>query len=120
MGAMVSDFPALPQDEDEDRATGFGAVYAQFKARNVPLPQEDPTKVKRATVLGLLQTVGGALIKAELAADPARPEDKRLYEGKNDEQVAEAMNQLRIGRIFVGLPFAPNAVTAEDIAAAKV
>lgn len=129
MGAIKSDFSSLPTDKDPARVAAFEGVAREFKARKVAFPVANT----RAAVLAQLQTVAGALIKLELDEDATRPTSKtdengqplpdgtllRLYEGLNDAQIADVFNAKRAGRVLVGVPYCPNAITAEDVTAAK-
>jgi hypothetical protein len=141
MSAIKSDFASLPPDGDPTQAAAFAAVLTELRGRKWPLPAGDAKTLKRADMVAHLQGIAGAIIAAELKEDakrPAKPDRTnpipRLYayqaeaeESKppppvvplSDEGIAGVFNEFRAGRLFVGLPHAPNAITAEDVAAAK-
>lgn len=141
MAAIKSDFASLPPDGDETQAAAFASVLSELRGRKWPLPAGDAKTLNRAAMVAHLQGIAGTIIAAELAADAKRPEKPdpknpipRLYaypvvveEGKppappvplSDEGIAGVFNEYRAGRLFVGLPHAPNAITAADVTAAK-
>lgn len=70
MGSLTSDFPNLPLDADPKRVALYTGVYADLTSLGLPLPAQPANTVTRAQLLAHLQAQAGAIIKAELAADP--------------------------------------------------
>lgn len=83
MGAIVSDFEALPADDDANRQAAYAGVYEDLEALELPLPAQPSNVITRAQLLAHLRAQAGALIKAELTADP----DGRNYSA-NDAAAA--------------------------------
>jgi hypothetical protein len=126
MAAIKSDFASLPEEGDESLTAAINAVLTELKGHKWPLPAGDVTALNRATVVAHLQDIAGGILAAELAEDSKRPNTAdaknpipRLYQGQSDAGIAGIFNQFRAGRLFNGLPHAPNAITADDVAAAK-
>lgn len=119
MAAIKSDFPNLPDDKDPNQAVIFRGILNGLEARGIPLPDKSPKTLKRADMLAHLQTIAGDLIRKDLDADGKRDGAARVFkDARTNEDVAAAFNEFR-AEVFVGLPFAPNTITADDVAAAK-
>jgi hypothetical protein len=82
MGAIVSDFPNLPQDADPARAQIYQRAYVQLFGIGLALPAQPSSTITRAQFLAHLQGLVGELIKAELTADP----DNVGYGGTNAQK----------------------------------
>jgi hypothetical protein len=112
MKIIVSDFPNLPQDENQDfkpttdsrgeihgpktwpeeRARLYKHVYSDLKTQGHPLPAKAADQITRAELLTHLQGIAAALV-----AD-------------YDSRVHTALHRL---------PYAPNVLTDEDLAAVR-
>ena len=87
MGAIVSDFPQLPQDADADRVGIYTKVYESLTSLGLALPAQAPGVVTRAQLLAHLQQLAGEIIKTEIQNDP----ETRGYGGFTDAQIADAL-----------------------------
>jgi len=92
MGKIVSDFKGLPPDgatpeEIAFRQRAFAGVYEDLEALELARPVTPSNVITRAALLDHLQTLAGAIIKAELDGDP----DGRGYGGASDAVNADAI-----------------------------
>lgn len=89
MGAIVSDFKSLPADDDPNRQKAYAGVYEDLEALGLDRPATASDVITRAALLAHLQAQAGAIIKAELAADP-----EGLYTGgPTNAQLAQRLVQ---------------------------
>jgi hypothetical protein len=120
MAAIKSDFASLPKDDDPTQGAIFKGILNELEARKWAAPNNGGKALKRAEMLAHLQGVAAGLIRADIDADGAKPKKERIYIDPSNEGIAAAFNEYgRAGVIFVGLPCAPNTITADDVAAAK-
>lgn len=107
MGAITSDFPSLPVEAaslptgDPDpvvaaaqlkaknaRLVEYANVYADLVRIGQAVPAQASNVVTRAQLLAHLQGLAGAIIKADLLADP-----DATYGGNTDAQIAAAIDK---------------------------
>lgn len=79
MGAIISDFPSLPQDANPHRVQHFQQCYATLLGLGLTLPLQPASTVTRAQLLAHLQVLAGQIIKDELTNNP----DSVDYAGTN-------------------------------------
>ncbi len=119
MAQLISDFPQLALDTDSHRIEVFAAVYEQLTAMGLPTPGPSPAQITRAQLLNFLQKEAGKIVKQEL-------QDAK-YNGKTDEEQTALVNDYHkehgsappVNRVFIMLPFAPNALTLDDTKGSK-
>lgn len=123
MSQLTSDFAQLPGTNDPDWIDIYQAVYSQLEAMGLPMPPQPPTVIGRDVLLLHLQKTAGKIIKAELDKT-----DRPDYSGKSDQEQADLLNDWAeengdappVNRQLVGLPFAPNALTSDDVKESKL
>jgi hypothetical protein len=120
MPKLNSDFPLLPADNNPNRVSIYAAVYAQLQAIGVNPPGQGPGLISHDNLLRHLQQEAGKIVKNEL--------QKVGYNGHSDAECAALLdsalvpgpfNAPAIHDILVGFPFAPNAVTVDDVTGSK-
>jgi len=117
MGAIISNFPALPKQGDPDCVATYQLVFGQLGAMGLAVLPTTADKTTRQDLLTLLQNHAGQLIKAEVTKDPL----KLGYAGKADLEICaliQAAPDARLSTIWAGLPFTPNYVVELDITGA--
>lgn len=121
MGAIVSDFPALPTHNDADWIATYQMVFDQLTAMGLALPPTPADLTARADLLALLQLHAGNKIKAEVTNDPAGAG----YAGKTTVDITtliqtfrgpdiDGISPPRLSTIWTGLPFTPNFIVEAD------
>lgn len=119
MAKLVSDFPQLAGDNDPDRLAIYAAVYADLARIGAAVPARDSSKITHDQLVTHLQQEAGKLVKQEL--------QKGGYAGKTDAEQAGLLNSFQVEHgaappvnlVLIGFPFAPNALTVDDVIGAK-
>lgn len=119
MAKLVSDFPQLAGDDDPNRLTIYAAVYDDLARIGVAVPGRPSASITRAQLVTHLQQEAGKLIKQEL--------QKGGYTGKTDAEQTDLLNSFQVEHgaappvnlVLIGFPFAPNALTIDDVKGAK-
>lgn len=119
MAKLVSDFPQLAGDDDPDRLTIYAAVYAELARIGAALPGRPSSAITHNQLVTHLQQEAGKLIKQEL--------QKADYAGKTDAEQAALLDSFQVEHgaappvnlVLIGFPFAPNALTVDDVIGAK-
>lgn len=117
--ALTSNFPQLPDDEDPNRVTVFQMIFSQLDSMGIGHPGTPADTITRANMLRHLQQEAGKLLHSEL-------QDAR-YQGQSDIDAADLLNKpdfktekpARVSTVLLGFPFAPNAVSADDVTNCK-
>lgn len=118
MSQIVSDFPQLPDHDDPNWIGIYTLVYNQLTAMGLPIPESLPAEISRVQLLKHLQLQAGRMIQIEL-----KKNDKPDYSAKSNEEKVTLVNDYRedsrnappVNYVLVGLPFAPNVLTLEDV-----
>ena len=122
MAKLVSDFALLAGDNDPDRLTIYGIVYAELARIGAAVPGRSSSAITHDQLVTHLQQAAAKLVKQELQKI-ANPD----YSGKSDTDQAALLDTFQIEHgaappvnlVLIGFPFAPNALTADDVKGSK-
>ncbi|MFL5310780.1 MAG: hypothetical protein ACJ79H_10050 [Myxococcales bacterium] len=116
MGAIKSDFENLPKEDAKGAAAAFAAVCADLERLGLPRPagKTPPEQMTREELLAHLQTIAGELVGRYIAGKPD------ALDGAADDWEIAARISARLGEVWGALPYAPNAITAVDVSAARM
>lgn len=112
MAKILSDFPALPADDDPDRVRLYDGVYKDLAAQKLAVPATGHDVITRAELLTHLQGLIGARLKARLDAPIVKNPDKTA-DGTVIPGTARTQD-MDLNDCIVGIPYAPNLFTAAD------
>lgn len=116
MGPIVSKLESLPAEAAPGARACYAAAMADLGRLGLPVPDgKDADEITREELEAHIQEVAGELLGAYLAADP----DGIVETAKSDAELA-AQVSMRLGKIWGGVPYTPNVVTAADVASARM
>jgi len=114
MAAIKTGFDNVPAETEKGARAAYAMLYADLDRLALRKPATTSEEITRDDLVAHLRAVAGELVAGYIASGP-----KALDGATTDEDVAARLSA-NIGAAWGPLPYAPNAITAADVSAARL
>lgn len=114
MSAIKTGFDNVPTEDEKGARAAYAMLYADLDRLSLRKPTAKSDEISRDDLVAHLRTLAGELVARYIASAP-----KELAGATTDDDVAARISA-NMAAACGAVPYAPNAITAADVAAARL